>query len=144
MSTVTYRGVLTGTEPTKSLLHGFRRSVGRNNAGRITMRHKGGGHKRQYRVIDFRREKHGIPAKVAGVERVVVDVAVRDAARDNVLAVSVAETEAMLDSITRDAACSPMRSSTGFGCSARKITPFIMAMTSAALVVIMSDAPTRA
>src|SRR3989344_7232882 len=68
MTHVTYRGVLTGTEPTKSLLHGFRRMVGRNSAGRITMRHKGGGHKRLYRDVDFLYEKKDIPAKITSIE----------------------------------------------------------------------------
>ncbi|MES2315238.1 MAG: 50S ribosomal protein L2 [Patescibacteria group bacterium] len=68
MSHVTYRGVLTKTEPTKALLHGFRRMVGRNSAGRITMRHKGGGHKRLYRDVDFLYNKHDIPAKITSVE----------------------------------------------------------------------------
>src|SRR5205085_3975085 len=45
-----------------------KRISGRNNNGRITMRRRGGGHKRQYRVIDFKREKAGIPAKVATIE----------------------------------------------------------------------------
>ena len=68
MSTVTYRGVLTGTTPIKSLVHGFRRMVGRNSAGRITMRHKGGGHKRLYRDVDFLYDKKEIPAKITSVE----------------------------------------------------------------------------
>lgn len=65
---VSYRGVLTASEPNKALTKGGKRSVGRNNAGRITTRHKGGGHKRLYRVIDFRYEKIGIPAKVETIE----------------------------------------------------------------------------
>ena len=68
MTHVTYRGVLSQTEPTKSLLHGFRRSVGRNSAGRITMRHKGGGHKRLYRDVDFLYNKRDIPARITSVE----------------------------------------------------------------------------
>ncbi|MDO5723333.1 MAG: 50S ribosomal protein L2 [Flaviflexus sp.] len=60
---------LTRTEPEKSLLRPLHKTGGRNNNGRITTRHKGGGHKRQYRVIDFRRhDKDGIPAKVAHIE----------------------------------------------------------------------------
>ena len=58
MSNVTYRGVLTKTEPTKSLTHGFRRAVGRNSHGRITTRHKGGGHKRLFRDVDFKYDKN--------------------------------------------------------------------------------------
>jgi len=67
-TTVTYRGVLTKSEPEKSLTHGFKRAVGRNNQGRITTRHKGGGHKRLYRDIDFMYNKHDIPAKITSVE----------------------------------------------------------------------------
>lgn len=67
-STVTYRGVLTKSEPTKSLTRGFKRSVGRNNQGRITTRHKGSGHKRLYREVDFMYDKHDIPAKITSVE----------------------------------------------------------------------------
>ncbi len=59
---------ITKTEPEKSLTVGFVRGTGRNNQGRITCRHKGGGHKRRYRIIDFRRDKIGIPAKVAAIE----------------------------------------------------------------------------
>ncbi len=68
MTNVSYRGVLTKTEPTKSLTHGFKRSVGRNSQGRITMRHKGGGHKRLYRDIDFVYNKKEIPAKIKSIE----------------------------------------------------------------------------
>ena len=67
-TTVTYRKVLTKSEPLKSLTHGFKRSVGRNNQGRITVRHKGGGHKRLYREIDFMYNKHDIPAKITSIE----------------------------------------------------------------------------
>ncbi|MEO2083154.1 MAG: 50S ribosomal protein L2, partial [Desulfurobacteriaceae bacterium] len=59
---------ITKTEPEKSLTVGFVRGTGRNNQGRITCRHKGGGHKRRYRIIDFRRDKIGIPAKVVAIE----------------------------------------------------------------------------
>ncbi|NLY31065.1 MAG: 50S ribosomal protein L2 [Firmicutes bacterium] len=59
---------ITKTEPEKSLLAPLSRSGGRNNKGRKTARHRGGGHKRKYRIIDFRRDKDGIPAKVAGIE----------------------------------------------------------------------------
>jgi large subunit ribosomal protein L2 len=59
---------VTKTTPEKSLLAPLRKRGGRNNQGRITMRHRGGGHKRAYRIIDFRRNKHGIPAKVAAIE----------------------------------------------------------------------------
>ena len=60
---------ITRTTPEKSLLRPLSKSGGRNNLGRITSRHRGGGHKRQYRLIDFRRhDKDGIPAKVAHIE----------------------------------------------------------------------------
>src|SRR3990172_2449445 len=59
---------LDGKEPEKSLLRPLRKSGGRNNLGRITSRHRGGGHKRSYRIIDFRRDKVGIPARVAAIE----------------------------------------------------------------------------
>lgn len=68
MTHVTYRGVLTDSTPTKSLTHGWKRSVGRNSQGRITMRHKGSGHKRLYREIDFIYNKKDIPAKITSVE----------------------------------------------------------------------------
>jgi large subunit ribosomal protein L2 len=56
------------TEPEKSLLRPIKKSGGRNSNGRITSRHRGGGHKRRYRLIDFRRIKDGIPGKIATVE----------------------------------------------------------------------------
>ena len=59
---------ITKHRPERSLLVAMKSNAGRNSAGRITIRHRGGGHKRKYRVIDFRRDKFGIPAKVAGVE----------------------------------------------------------------------------
>jgi large subunit ribosomal protein L2 len=59
---------ITCTTPEKSLLAPLKKSGGRNNHGRITSRHRGGGHKRQYRVIDFKRDKIGIPGKVATIE----------------------------------------------------------------------------
>jgi large subunit ribosomal protein L2 len=61
-------GSITRTEPEKGLVESLKRSGGRNNRGRISMRHRGGGHKRLYRIIDFRRDKFGIPAKVASIE----------------------------------------------------------------------------
>ena len=57
-----------GAQPEKSLLRPKHRTGGRNNQGKITARHRGGGHKRRYRLIDFRRNKDGIPAKVASVQ----------------------------------------------------------------------------
>lgn len=68
MSHVVYRGVITKSTPEKSLTHGFRRSVGRNSQGRITTRHKGAGHKRLFRDIDFIYNKKDIPAKITSVE----------------------------------------------------------------------------
>ena len=59
---------ITKTTPEKSLLRPLKKSGGRNNTGRMTMRRRGGGHKRRYRVIDFKRRKDGIPAKVAAIE----------------------------------------------------------------------------
>ena len=59
---------ITRSRPEKSLTKGKKRIGARNNKGRTTVRFRGGGHKRRYRVIDFRRDKHGVPAKVAAVE----------------------------------------------------------------------------
>jgi len=59
---------ITKTKPEKQLLKVIKKSGGRNANGRITCRHRGGGHKRHYRVIDFKRDKIGIPAKVASIE----------------------------------------------------------------------------
>ncbi len=59
---------ITTDKPEKSLLRPVRKSGGRNNMGRITCRHRGGGHRRHYRVIDFKRNKFGVPAKVATIE----------------------------------------------------------------------------
>jgi large subunit ribosomal protein L2 len=62
------KGSRATVRPTKSLLLPKRRTNGRNNNGHITCRHKGGGHKRRYRIIDFKRDKENIPAKVASIE----------------------------------------------------------------------------
>ncbi len=59
---------ITTSTPEKSLLKPIKKTAGRNNTGRITCRHKGGGHKQAYRIIDFKREKFGIPATVKTVE----------------------------------------------------------------------------
>jgi large subunit ribosomal protein L2 len=59
---------ITKSVPEKSLTTALRKSGGRNNHGRITARHIGGGHKRRYRLIDFKRDKHSIPAKVFSIE----------------------------------------------------------------------------
>lgn len=68
MTSVPYRTLLTTDTPQKSLTKGFRRGSGRNNAGRITMRHKGGGHKRRFRDIDFQMNKLNVPGTVKSVE----------------------------------------------------------------------------
>lgn len=68
MTTVTYRGVITTNEPYKPLTSGFKRGVGRNAFGRITVQHKGGGHKRMLRAVDFLFDKKGVPAKVETIE----------------------------------------------------------------------------
>ena len=66
--TVTDYSGLTKKPPEKSLIEPIKSSGGRNNRGRITMRRMGGGHKRRYRRIDFKRDKHGVPATVASIE----------------------------------------------------------------------------
>ena len=59
---------LTAKRPEKSLVESLRRTGGRNNTGSIMVRHQGGGHKRAYRIVDFKRDKFGIPGKVATIE----------------------------------------------------------------------------
>jgi len=59
---------ITRSKPEKSLLAPMRKKAGRNHRGKITVRHRGGGHKRRYRIIDFKRDKLGIPARVASIE----------------------------------------------------------------------------
>ncbi|MCF6094801.1 50S ribosomal protein L2 [Microaerobacter geothermalis] len=59
---------ITTDKPEKSLLAPLTKNAGRNNQGRITVRHQGGGHKRKYRIIDFKRNKDGIPGRVATIE----------------------------------------------------------------------------
>ncbi len=59
---------VTKSSPERSLVKAKKSKAGRNSAGRISVRHRGGGHKRRYRVIDFKRDKFGIPAKVAAIE----------------------------------------------------------------------------
>ena len=69
MTVPSYKKVLSGAKKShKSLTTGFKRGVGRNNAGRITMRHRGGGHKRKFREIDFKYNKVNIPATVETIE----------------------------------------------------------------------------
>ena len=63
-----YDALTTGNNPEKSLIAKKGKSGGRNNTGKMTMRHMGGGHKRRYRVIDFKRDKFGIPATVRTIE----------------------------------------------------------------------------
>ncbi len=67
MSTLTFDEI-TASKPERSLTESLSKNAGRNNHGHITTRHKGGGHKRLYRIIDFKRNKDGIPATVATVE----------------------------------------------------------------------------
>jgi len=67
-SHVSYKSILTGDRPSKALTFGRKRSVGRNNAGRITVRHKGSGHKRLFRDIDFRYDKINIPYNIVSIE----------------------------------------------------------------------------
>ncbi len=67
MSVSTFEEI-TRSEPERSLLAPLRKKGGRNNQGRITVRHRGGGHKRRYRIIDFKRDKWGVPARVASIE----------------------------------------------------------------------------
>jgi large subunit ribosomal protein L2 len=67
MSVSTFEEI-TKKRPEKSLIEPLKKHAGRNNQGKITTRHRGGGHKRFYRIIDFKRNKLGIPAKVASIE----------------------------------------------------------------------------
>src|SRR5690606_30184627 len=59
---------ITRATPERSLVTGLRKSGGRNFRGKVTIRHRGGGHKRRYRDIDFRRDKKGVPARVVSIE----------------------------------------------------------------------------
>ena len=59
---------ITKTKPERSLLKDKRKHAGRNSYGKVTVRHRGGGVKQNYRIIDFKRDKHGVPAKVASIE----------------------------------------------------------------------------
>ncbi|MBO4217958.1 MAG: 50S ribosomal protein L2 [Erysipelotrichaceae bacterium] len=68
MTTIDYAAVLTAKKPERSLLAPKKSNGGRNNLGRITTRHQGGGHKQAYRIIDFKRNKDNIPATVATIE----------------------------------------------------------------------------
>jgi large subunit ribosomal protein L2 len=66
--TVTSSADITRNDPERSLLAPLRKQAGRNNRGTVTVRHRGGGHKRRYRIIDFRRDKHGVAARVDSIE----------------------------------------------------------------------------
>src|SRR5499425_3255515 len=66
--TVLDKSEITKETPEKSLLEPKKRSGGRNNQGEVSVWHRGGGHKKQYRKVDFRRDKAGVPAKVAAIE----------------------------------------------------------------------------
>ncbi|MGL5041903.1 MAG: 50S ribosomal protein L2 [Culicoidibacterales bacterium] len=68
MTTLDYKADITTDKPEKSLLAPLTKNGGRNNQGKITIRHRGGGHKRQYRIIDFKRNKDGIIGRVATIE----------------------------------------------------------------------------
>src|SRR5512136_2711506 len=59
---------ITRTTPERSLLEPLRSRAGRNNEGRVSVRHRGGGHKRMYRLIDFKRDKIGVPGRVVSIE----------------------------------------------------------------------------
>ncbi len=67
-SVIDYRAILTKTEPEKSLVKGKRRANGRNHHGVITVKHRGGGNKRLYRMIDFKRQRDGMKATVSAIE----------------------------------------------------------------------------
>ena len=68
MSTISFGAFITASEPEKSLTHGFRRLMGRNHHGKITTRHKGGGHKRLFREVDFKYDKIGVPYVIKTIE----------------------------------------------------------------------------
>lgn len=68
MTRIEYKKLLSGDKPLKSLLKGKKRMGGRNSAGRISVRHQGGGHKQRHRFVDFKFDKKNIPARVASIE----------------------------------------------------------------------------
>jgi large subunit ribosomal protein L2 len=68
MSVSTFEELTPGKKPEQSLLEPLRKSGGRNNTGRMTVRHRGGGHKRMYRIIDWKRDKIGVQARVVAIE----------------------------------------------------------------------------
>src|SRR5579859_4636211 len=67
MSTSSFEEI-TKSKPERSLTEPLKKHAGRNNQGRITVRHRGGGHKRRYRIIDFKRNKDGVPGRVSSIE----------------------------------------------------------------------------
>jgi large subunit ribosomal protein L2 len=67
MSVSTFEEI-TRSQPERPLVRSLKRSAGRNSAGKVTVRHQGGGHKRRYRLIDFKRDKFGVPGRVASIE----------------------------------------------------------------------------
>lgn len=68
MTGIDYKKVITARKPYKPLIEALKKKAGRNRQGKITVRHRGGGHKRKYRIIDFKRNKFDIPAKVESIE----------------------------------------------------------------------------
>ncbi len=68
MTGIEHKKVLTANKPYKPLVKSLKKKAGRNKQGRITVRHRGGGHKRKYRIIDFKRDKFDIPAKIESIE----------------------------------------------------------------------------
>ena len=68
MSVSSFDEVTPGKKPEKALLVSIGKNAGRNNSGKVTVRHQGGGHKKQYRLVDFKRDKVGVPGKVAAIE----------------------------------------------------------------------------
>ncbi|MGH2677771.1 MAG: 50S ribosomal protein L2, partial [Actinomycetota bacterium] len=68
MSVSTFEELTKGKKPERALLEPLKKSGGRNNKGRISVRHRGGGHKRMYRIIDWKRDKIGVPARVVSIE----------------------------------------------------------------------------
>ncbi|MGB9695644.1 MAG: 50S ribosomal protein L2, partial [Caldisericaceae bacterium] len=67
-SVIKHSDTITKDRPEKSLVVGLRKHGGRNNTGKITVRHQGGGNRRLYRIVDFKRDKFGVPARVASIE----------------------------------------------------------------------------
>ena len=68
MSVSTFEELTKGVKPERALLTPLRKQAGRNNQGVVTTRHRGGGHKRRYRVIDFRRDNFGVKGRVESIE----------------------------------------------------------------------------